>query len=124
MAFNVRIYGYRGIIQVRQTMLKQFGSDSVFLLTDPYEFVQRLSVDDSGGGAAVSSAVQAAPDLSEILYVQVPSQKNIRYEVNPNGPSASNARVAGINSPMLTGWQLLPWGAGYSLSIADAAAFP
>lgn len=123
MAFNVRIFGYRGIIQVQQTMLKQFGSDSVFLLTDPYEWMQRLSVVDDGSGAAVASTVQPEPDAAQVLYVQVPSQKNIRYEVNPNGPLATNARVAGNNSPMLTGWQLLPWGKGYSISMCDAAAF-
>lgn len=123
MAFNVRIYGYRGIIQVQQTMLKQYGSDSMFLLTDPYEWMKLLSVVDDGSGAAAASTAQAAPDLAQLLYVQVPSQKSIRYEVNPLGPQASNARIAGNNSPLLTGWQLLPWGPGYTLSICDGAAF-
>lgn len=123
MAFNVRIFGYKGIIQVQQTLLKQWGSDSVFLLSDPYEWSQVLSVVDNGSGAAVASAVAADPDRAQLLYVQLPSQKSIRYEVNPNGPLASNARVAGNSSPMLTGWQTLPWGKGYTISICDAAAF-
>lgn len=121
MAFNARIYGYRGIVQVQQRMVKQFNSDSVFLLDDPYEWAQKLT---TNGAMPVASVVQAAPDQATILYIQVADGQQIRYEVNPNGPLASNARVAGDLSPRISGFSQIPWGPGYTLSIVDAASFP
>jgi hypothetical protein len=121
--FNVRIFGYRGIVQVQQRLVKQYNSDSVFLLDDPYVWSQILPV--PGGGAAVSSAVVAvpSPDPSQILRVEVPDGQQIRYEINPNGPTAVTARIAGTNSPRLSGFDQFVWANGYTISVCDAAAF-
>ena len=123
MAFNVRIFGYRGVVQIEQRHPKQYTADTVFLLDDPYEWSQVLSVPE-GTGAAVSSAVQAAPDLATVLYIQCPAGKSVRYEVNPQGPNASTSRVAGNASPMLSGWAQVPYSKGMTLSFADAAFTP
>lgn len=119
--FSVRIFAYQGIVQVHQRLVKQYSSDSVFLLDEPYLWQQLLAVPT--GGAAVSSTVQPAPDNSTILRIEVPDQQQIRYEICPSGPTASNARVAGNLSPRLSGFDQFPWGKGYSLSICDAAFY-
>lgn len=119
--FNVRIHTYRGIVQVQQRLVKQYNADSVFLLDEPYIASQLLVV--PGGGGAVSSTVFAIPDDSQLLRIEVPDNQQIRYEINPNGPLASNARVAGTNSPRLSGFDNFMWGKGYSISMCDAAAF-
>lgn len=119
--FNCRIFTYRGIVQIQQRLVKQFNSDSVFVLDEPYISSQVLAV--PGGGGAVSSTVFALPDDSQILRIEVPDGQQIRYEINPNGPLASNARVAGNTSPRLSGFDNFAWGKGYSLSCCDASAF-
>ena len=53
MSFNVRCYGYRGIVQMPMPMPKQYSSDSVFQLIQPYEWQQTVSV--SGTAAATSA---------------------------------------------------------------------
>lgn len=121
MAFNVRIFTYRGIVQIQQRLVKQYNADSVFVLDEPYIASQVLPV--PGGGGAVASAVFAAPDNSQILRIEVPDGQQIRYEINPNGPTASNARVAGNSSPRLSGFDQFLWAPGYSISVCDAATF-
>lgn len=119
--FSVRIFGYRGIIQVQQRLVKQYTADSVFLLEEPYLWSQVLAV--PAGGGAVSSVVVASPDQTMLLRVEVPDAQQIRYEVNPNGPNAVNTRVAGNASPRLSGFDNFAWGPGYTISIADAASY-
>lgn len=120
--FNLRLFTYRGMVQIQQRLVKQYNSDSVFVLDEPYIASQVLAV--PAGGAPVESAVFAVPDESQVLRIEVPDGQQIRYEINPNGPLASNHRVAGNASPRLSGFDNFMWGKGYSISIVDAAAFP
>lgn len=122
MAFNVRIFGYRGVVQVEQRMVKQNTSDTVFLMDDPYEWSQVLNV--PGGAGVVASQVNALPDLATIVYVQCPPGQRVRYEVNPQGPNAATSRVAGNASPEGNGWFQLPYSKGMTFSFVDATAFP
>lgn len=119
--FNARIFGYRGIVQIHQRLVKQFSSDSVFVLDEPYAWSQLLIVPQGGG--AVSSAVVAAPDRSTILRIEIPDGQQVRYEINPNGPNQTTTRIAGVNSPRLSGFDQFEWAAGYSISLCDAASF-
>lgn len=120
--FSVRIFGYQGIIQVHQSLVKQFSSDSVFLLEEPYLWSQLIAV-AAINTAYTSTVVALNPDKSTILRIEVPDAQQIRYEINPNGPTAPNARVAGNTSPRLSGFDQFSWGAGYSISIADASGY-
>lgn len=119
---NVRIFAYRGMRQIQQVLVKQFNADSVFVLEEPYLWSQVLA---SNGATPVSSTpVSGAADGgSTILRIECPDGFQIRYEINPSGPSASNARLAGNSSPRLAGFDNFQWGAGYSISIVDAASF-
>lgn len=119
--FNVRLFTYQGIVQIHQRLVKQYSADSVFLLDEPYLASQLIAI--AAINTAYSSAVIAGPDKSTLLRIEVPDGQQIRYEINPNGPTASNARVAGNNSPRLSGFDQFAWGAGYSISIADASGY-
>lgn len=120
MAFNARIFAYRGMRQIQQVLVKQFNSDSVFVLEEPYIWSQVLVVN----GATPVSSIPVANDGSTIIRIEIPDREQVRYEINPSGPSASNARLAGNLSPRLSGFDNFQWGPGYSLSLVDAASFP
>lgn len=122
MAFYARIFAYKGMRQIQQVLVKQFNADSVFVLEEPYLWSAILIVN---GATPVSSVpVSGAADGgSTILRIEVPDGQQIRYEINPSGPTASNARVAGNTSPRLSGFDNMQWGAGYSISMVDAASF-
>lgn len=122
MAFNARIFGYAGIIQIHQILVKQYSADSVFLLDEPYIWSQVLAVPEDG--SAISSSVYGGvPDKATMLRVEIPDAKQVRYEINPNGPVALNARIAGTLSPRLSGFNNFSWGPGYTISLCDAAAY-
>lgn len=116
MSFNVRIFGYRGITQLDNVLPKQYSSDSVFQLIQPYEWKQLLVADV----AAVSSAAQPAPDMTNILRIEVRDGQSIRYEINPPG----RAVVAASGSPILSGHDQFYFRQGWTISIIDAAGLP
>lgn len=115
MAFNVRIFGYRGTRQIlaRQT---QFQSDSVQVLEEPYEFSEVIA---TNGATAVSSVSNPATQV-QILRVEVPDGQTIRYEINP----PSRAVAAGNASPRLSGVDQFYFQPGWTISIVEAASFP
>lgn len=115
MAFNVRSFGYLGLRQFPKINPNQFAGDSVYGLEEPYVWVQLLAVN----GATPPAFAAQNPDRSSILRIEVPDGQKIRYEINPPGRNV----VVSVNSPGLTGSDNFPWGQGWSLSIADAAAF-
>ena len=116
MAFNVRVFGYRGLEQLHETLPRQFSSDSVHVLVQPYEWAGLLVA----GGAAVSSVAQPAPDKTQILRIEVPDGQSIRYEINPPGRNVA----AGNQSPILSGHDQYYFRQGWVLSIIDASGLP
>lgn len=115
MAFNVRIFGYRGTRTVKKHLSVEFSSDSLQVLDEPYLWKQLLVADV----AAVSSSAEI-DDKATVLVVEIPDDQAIRYEINYPGRGA----VAVEGSPRLSGTQQLHWGAGFTISIIDAAALP
>ena len=116
MAFNVRIYGYRGTSQLPSVQQKQMQADSVQVLVQPYEFAQVLA---TNGATAVSSAADPSTKVT-ILRVEVPDAQSIRYEINPPGRSVA----AGNQSPILSGRDQFFFGTGWTISIVEASSFP
>lgn len=131
MAFNVRIFGYTGIIQIQQNMVKQFNADSVFVADEPPNW-SRLGV--SNGAVPVNMVANTSsfafggtgglPDMAKILGIEVPPGEAIRYELLLNGPLASNARTAGDLSRRLSGFDFIQWQPGATFQFVDAASFP
>lgn len=118
--FNVRIYGYRGVSQIPQVHVTQFSNDSLLVNEEPYVFGQLIPTD---GDNPVTSASDAQTG-TKMLKVEVPDGKGIRYEVNLNGPAATNARVASTDSPKMEGVNWITFSPGATFSFVDAANFP
>lgn len=91
---------------------RQFSSDSVFQLTQPYLWSAVISV----SAVAASSSPNATPRVT-ILRIEVPDGQSIRYEINPSG----RAVVAGTQSPILSGHDQFVFQPGWSISLIDAA---
>jgi hypothetical protein len=120
MSFNVRITGYRGIVQSPVLIPGQDSKDSVYLMNQPYEFSQ---VAVSNGATPVPmgpSGLPTSTDYSKVLRVEVPAGSAIRYEANPPNRSVAASNI----SPNLIGVQNIMWGPGWTLSFVDAASFP
>jgi hypothetical protein len=120
MAFNVRIFGYRGLVQGIIQIPQQDSKDSLFMLYQPYEFA---ALAQSNGATPVNIQSPINPsqsDLSKILRVEIPDGQGIRYEINPPGRTTA----ASTNSPSLTGILQIAWGAGWSMSFIDLATAP
>lgn len=111
MSFNVRIYGYRGVTELKRVMPKQFAADSVQQLEQPYEFAQLLEV----GGVAVRSTPDFKP-ATTILRVEVPDQQTVRYEICDQGRQVD----AGLISPALNGRDNFKFAPGWTISLIDA----
>jgi hypothetical protein len=117
MAFNVRIFGYRGNTQMRDALPKQYSADSVRMLVEPYEFGQTLA---SNGLTPVTSAADTTHDRVTMIKVEVPDGQTIRYEVQP----PVGARAVGVNSPRLSGIDFYEFAPGWTFSFIDAASAP
>lgn len=116
MAFNARIFAYRGVRQLPIVAAKQFTSESFFALIQPYEYAETISV----SAVAASSAPVAAPNneaKAKVLYLEIPDQQAVRYEINPPG----RAVVASSDSPKAEGRMMFDWGDAWTISLIDAA---
>lgn len=101
----------------------QFSSDSVFQLQQPYLWNQTISVDGSDVSSTVAVPAGGVPDTTDMLFIEVPDGQAIRYEVNPPGRPGGSV-TAGNNSPRLSGFNTLKFGAGWLISMIDAAGLP
>jgi len=114
---NVRVFGYRSIVQLRQSGLRHFNSDSVFVREEPYLWsTGPLPL----SGVAIPTPVQGN-DQANFVVVEVDDGAAARYEVNLNGPNATTTRAASANSPKISGENIFEWVAGASMSFIDAA---
>lgn len=116
MAF-VRVYGYPGIVQIEQRLVKQYNSASVFMRCEPYLWSQKLTLT---GAAPVEMTVQPN-DTATMVIIEVDDTVTVRYELNPGGPLASSHRNASTNSPRLNGIDAFQWFKGATLSFVNAA---
>lgn len=115
MSFNVRLFGYSGIIQVGQSHAQQYSGDAVFLNEEPCLWSQILVCD--GSTVATSARITTVPDGTQMVCVEVPDGHEIRYEVVQPGAAA---RVVSSDSRRGSGSFNLAWSPGFRLSIIDA----
>lgn len=116
MAFNVRIFGYRGLSQIPSALPKEFHADSVQALSEPYEFAQKLT----SNGAAVITSTADSTATTRCLRVEVADGQAIRYEVGPSG----TIRTPGDTSPILSGINVFEFSPGWLFKFVDAASYP
>jgi hypothetical protein len=116
---NLRIFGYSGVVQLEQRMVKSFNSDSQFVRMEPYLWASGPIT--LNGATPVASLVQPN-DNATFVVVEVDDGAAVRYELNPNGPLAANARNASVNSPRLQGENIFQWFKGATMSFVDKAA--
>lgn len=115
---SVRVFGYRSIVQLAQSGLKHFNADSVFVREEPYIWSQVIALN---GATPVATTVQPN-DTATMVVVEVDDNVTVRYELNPSGPTASNARAASTNSPRLSGENVFQWMSGATMSFVDGAS--
>lgn len=130
MAFNVRIFGFTGIIQIEQRMVKQYNADSVFVADEPPLWSQLAASDGANvvsmvanTGAFIAGGTGGQPDTARLLGIEIPADQAIRYELQLNGPLASNARTPGNFSRMLAGFDFIQWQPGATFAFVDAASY-
>lgn len=119
MAYNVRLFGYRGLEQMPIVKPRQYTAETVFNLAQPYEFSQTISVSAVAASSAPVADVNSGASVN-ILRIEVPDGQSVRYEINPPG----RAVVAGTQSPILSGHDQFYFRSGWSISLIDAAALP
>lgn len=115
MAYNVRIFGYRGVTHLTIVLPKQFSSDTVSQLDQPYEFAGLVSV-----SSVAASSVADTGEKTTLLRVEVPDGQTVRYEINPPGRNVA----AGNTSPSLSGKDVFAFSKGWTISLIDAAGLP
>lgn len=89
----------------------RFTSDSVLLVKEPY--LDRDSVTVSTGAA---QSIDAAPNGTKMLHLQVQQGKQVHVEVNPPNRSTE----ADTGSPIYSGNTMLEFGPGWSASFLEA----
>lgn len=119
MAFDVRLFGHAGLVRMPVIGQRQFSSDSVYQLKQPYLWAQKLTT--AGTSTAVASTAAPTPadktiDPTEVLRIEIPAGQSIRYEVNPPNRTTS----ASTNSPIMSGNNQIAFGPGWTLSIVEA----
>lgn len=115
MAYSVNVFGYRGITQITEVMSKHYHADSVQVLVQPYEFRQALLVPAYPGTIESAAEVMDTP----LLRIEVPDGNTVYFEVNPpNRPGG--IVLASSLSPSLSGKDIMFFGKGWTISLADA----
>jgi len=97
--------------------LRHHNADSVFVRQEPYVWASGVLA--LNGATPIETTVQGN-DTAQLVVIEVDDSAAVRYELNPNGPLATNHRNASVNSPKLTGTNVFQWFAGATLSFVDA----
>lgn len=116
---NVRIFGYKAMVQIKQSLVKQFTGAGVFVRQEPYLWAQTLALN---GLTPVETTVNAAAvDDCDFIVVEVDDDTAVRYELNPGGPTGTGHRNASAGSPKGVGEFPMQWFKGATISFIDAA---
>lgn len=111
MPLNVRIFGYRGMVQAQVIDTRFHTADTVFFLEEPYLWSQKLTLPDDG--TPVSSAMVS--DLNTaIVKIEVDDGRQAFIEIRP----LSGTNSLGDRSPLVSGENIYEWGPGYTIACA------
>ena len=115
---SVRVFGYRSTVQLPQRQTRHFTGESQFVREEPALWAQKLALN---GAAPVETTVNA-DDKAGYIVIEVDDNTAVRFQINLNGPLASNHVNASTLSPKGQGEILCQWAAGATVSFVDAAA--
>jgi hypothetical protein len=116
MTAAVRIFAHSGVVSVPIANRNLAASDEAFVvLTQPYLARESLTA----GTEPVTSDAAAAPKGTSCLVVEVETGKTISFEVTP---ANADLRSADMDSPRLTGRNVIHFGPGYRLSVLEIAS--
>ena len=118
MSFNVRLTGYRGLVQTKQINPRQDVETSVYVLCQPYEFSLVVTSNGLSPVTIGPSGFASWADYSDFVRVEIPPLQAIYYEIQTPNRSV----VPSNSSPDLSGVSLLKWGAGWFLSFIERGA--
>lgn len=118
--FNVRVFGYR-LWQISQQQRRHVG-EAVWIPEEPPVWsvvavsngVMPVEINYDGTGA----------DNAQMIGIEIPDGKAIRYELQPLGSKARNARIPSAKSRRMTGFGFLEWSEGSTFSFVDAIDLP
>jgi hypothetical protein len=116
MAYNVRVFAYSGIQQMPIVLPKQFSSDSVFQVIEPYLWGETVSV--SAAAASTPASALVVDQQTRMVRIEVPDGQTIRYEINPPNRQGGPV-VANIDSPSLSGKDYFYFQPGWTISMID-----
>lgn len=117
MVFKVRVHAYRGLKQIHQQVGMQRADDSVKMMAEPYVWGETLT---SNGATPVVLPPDSTVGVTAIR-VEVEDAQAIRYEINPV-PGGDSARVAGTDSPKLSGIDVFDYHPNWGFQFVDASA--
>lgn len=98
---------------------RQYTGDTVFNLSQPYEFAEVISVSAVAARSTPVADVNSSSGVN-ILRVEVPDGAAVRYEICPPGRVVNASNV----SPILSGNDQFYFRGGWTISLIDAAGLP
>jgi hypothetical protein len=119
--FHVRVFGYR-LLQVSVSHRRQFSGEAMWIPEEPP--VWSVIAVSNGVSPVEMSFDGTGPDNAQIIGIEIPAGCAIRYELQPLGPKARNARTPGTKSRKMAGFEYLEWAEGGTFSFVDAADLP
>lgn len=111
---KVRVFGYGGIVQLQQQLMKQHGQANVFMRQEPYQWREALTL---AGATPQNTPVQTEDSLTTLIVVEVDDDTQVRYEITLSGTLVE----ADADSPKLVGTNVFQWVRGARFSVIDAA---
>jgi len=112
MTTAVKIFAHKGVVSVKNVRPAQAGAEGVVVLLQPYLAREAITAT----GTAASSSAATAPENTTVLSVEVADGGSIRYEINQPGRNVT----ADVNSPRLSGTNLLDFGQNWQISVIEA----
>lgn len=114
MAATVRLFTFSGLMTAPVASgSMRFSTDSVGLLKYPYLANETITANTSA--AQSTAAALSTSSEAKVLLLQVQQGKAVHVEVN--NPNRSTA--ATVDSPIVTGDQIIMFGSGWSVSLLE-----
>lgn len=117
--FHVRVFGYR-LAAIERRQLSVYGLS--WLAEEPP--VWSVIVTSNGVQPVEVSFPDTGRDNAQIIGIEVPEGRAIRYEFQPFGPKGRSVRTPAVGSRRMEGFKFMEWSEGATFCFVDAADLP